>query len=113
MMENNLSAQARKDNFLKESINSKKEKHIKSANIEKNDATKINKMRETYKVKNINELSADIIKEANKKKITEEIIQIIEKRPDMLKNLDICKLEIIDQYYKDKIIEYKKKIANS
>lgn len=55
-------------------------------------------------------------KEKNKKQILEEIIGIIEKRPDMLENLEIEKLEIIDMYYKNKVnecrIKLNKKNAN-
>lgn len=47
---------------------------------------------------------------SNQLSIIEEIIQIIEKNPNVLENLDISKLEFIDLYYKRKIIECKKKL---
>ena len=43
----------------------------------------------------------------------EEIIKIIEKEPELLKKLDIPKLEMIDNYYKEKIAEYKKKLKKT
>ncbi len=43
-------------------------------------------------------------------KVVEKIIQIIEKNPNTLENLDISKLEIIDMYYKRKIAECKRKL---
>ena len=98
---------------MKKKIFYKKEKNIKRKNLEEKNTLKKGKMEDKYKVQNINETSTNIIKADKRKKVTEEIIKIIEKRPDLLENLDIKKLEVIDQYYKDKIIEYKKKIASS
>ena len=68
-------------------------------------------IKEKYKVE-INEINSNIIKDLNRKRKMEEIIQIIERKPETLKKLDIPKLEIIDRYYKEKIIEYKKILNN-
>jgi len=64
-----------------------------------------------YKVENLEHVNASIIRDINNKNKIEEIIQIIEKNPDTLDKLDIPKLEIIDNYYKNKVLEYKNKIA--
>ena len=65
------------------------------------------------KLENLDKVNVNVIKQVNRQNKIEEIIQIIEKEPEMLKKLDIPKLEVIDKYYKDKIIEYRKKLSNS
>ena len=72
---------------------------------------KSNKIIDLYRVENIDEKNAEIIKKNNQKRKMEEIIKIIEKEPELLKKLDIPKLEMIDNYYKEKIAEYKKKLS--
>ncbi len=49
----------------------------------------------------------------DKKKKISEIIKLVEKDPEALKNLDIDKLKIIDKYYKEEIAEYKKRISSA
>ena len=49
-------------------------------------------------------------KNKTKRETLEEIIKIIEKKPELLENLDVKKLEIIDKYYKIKVNEYKNKL---
>lgn len=117
MTSNDLPAEVKKDNVFKrlykfiKSFFSKYEKN----NIVEDTAVieKETKIRELYKVANLEEISSNIINEANKKRTLEEIIQIIEKEPEILKKLDIPKLKVIDKYYKDKIIEYRKKLENT
>lgn len=60
-----------------------------------------------YSIKNDNQY----VQKRNSKTIMEEIIKLVEENPDMLEKLDVEKLEIIDKYYKQKIIE-RKKILN-
>lgn len=94
-------------NYIKKFL--KKEKNIGNETIK----AKESNMTEKYKVYNIDKINADLIKEVNKKNKMEEIIQIIEKNPEALEKLDIPKLEIIDNYYKERIIEYKRKLGKS
>lgn len=74
---------------------------------------KSNKIIDLYKVENIDEKNAEIIKKNNQERKMEKIIKIIEKEPELLKKLDIPKLEMIDNYYKEKIAEYKKKLKKT
>ena len=73
---------------------------------EKNNKNASSKIDELCKVDN------SVIKKMNQKQKLEEIIKIIEKNPDILEKLDIPKLKIINKYYKDKILEYEKKLSN-
>ncbi len=69
------------------------------------------KFKKSYKVEGLDEKNREIVdKEKNRKKM-EEIIEIIEKKPELLENLNVPKLEIIDNYYKEKISECKRKLA--
>lgn len=65
-----------------------------------------------YRVNIPDEINSNTINESKKKRNLFEIIQIIEKNPETLEKLDVSKLEVIDNYYKEKIIECKKKIEN-
>lgn len=73
---------------------------------EKNNKNASSKIDELCKV------DSSVIKKMNQKQKLEEIIKIIEKNPDILEKLDIPKLKIINKYYKDKILEYEKKLSN-
>lgn len=111
----------KKDNFFKrfikffkkilknentESIeNNKKEDNIKNE-FSYNKKTFL----EEYKVEKQDTIQNNLSNDFKQKKL-EEIIYIIEKYPYTLDKLDIDKLEIIDNYYIDKIAEYKKKIG--
>ena len=117
-MSSKLPVEVKKDNILKKffkyikNIFKKKTsmediEEIGESAIEKNKS----KITELYKLENLDEVNANVIREANRKNIIEEIIRIIEKEPEILKKLDIPKLEVIDQYYKEKIIEYKKRLS--
>lgn len=111
----NLPIKVKEDNIfrkiLKLFFNIYKTKQNNEINsIEERKDTK--KLSEKYKINDLNEINADIIKKANERMKMEEIINIIEEKPELLENLSISKLEIIDRYYKEKIVEYKKKIAN-
>ena len=64
----------------------------------------------SYKVKNLENVNSEIIRRNNQRRTLEEIIQIIEKHPSSLWNLDIRKLKLIDNYYKEEIQKYKKKL---
>lgn len=65
-----------------------------------------------YKINIPDEVNSKIINESKRKRKLLEIIQIIENNPETLEKLDIPKLEVIDNYYKEKIIECKKKIES-
>lgn len=64
----------------------------------------------TYKDEKIKNASKHVDNSFQQKKL-KEIIEIIEKHPSTLQKLDIEKLEVIDNYYIEKIAEYKKKIG--
>ena len=111
-----LSIKSKKDCGLDKSNNSfngvlNKEKCDDVKNFKENTTYSINKIVENYKVTNLDEVNARIVEEANRNRKLEEIIQIIEKDSNLLEKLDVPKLEIIDKYYKDKIIRYKKKLG--
>lgn len=67
---------------------------------------------EKYQVEEAKDLTENVIKENIRRNNIEDIIQIIEKNPELLDELDIDKLRIIDNYYKEKIEEIKKKLAS-
>ena len=67
---------------------------------------------EKYQVEEAKKLTENVIKENIRRNNIEDIIKIIEERPELLDELDIDKLRIIDNYYTEKIEEYKKKLAN-
>lgn len=91
----------------------KKEPKVQNETVEEEYIIpKERKVTELYKVDNLDEITSSVIEENNKKIKMQEIIDIIEKNPSTLEKLDIAKLEIIDNYYKEKIDEYKKKLAN-
>ena len=52
------------------------------------------------------------MEEILKKYKLKEIIQMIEEHPELLDTLDIPKLEIINNYYKEELEICKKKISN-
>lgn len=111
-MDTNLPAIAKKDTVFKKMVNFIKRvfKVRKRSKIEKISRKECaNKINELYKVALSN--NDKIIKETNRKERLFDIIKIIEKQPEMLEDLDISKLEVIDNYYKNEISEYKKKIA--
>ena len=116
-MNNKLPIEVKKDNIFKRFFNYIKKifkKKTSKETIEKSEEStivkKTTKITELYKLENFDEVNADVIKETNRRNKIEEIIRIIEKEPEILNKLDIPKLEVIDQYYKDKIIEYRKKL---
>ena len=49
---------------------------------------------------------------SGERKTMQEIIDIIEKNPGALEKLSIKKLELIDQYYVDKINQYRQMLDN-
>ena len=63
---------------------------------------------EKYKVEGI--VSTDI--KSVESKTMQEIIDIIENNPEALEKLSIKKLELIDQYYIDKINQYRQMLDN-
>ena len=87
----------------KKEINKKAEPLLKSKS----------KFTEIYKVNNLENVNEKIRKETKRQNKIKEIIQIIEKNPETLEKLDISKLEIIDNYYKQKIMECRRKLAKS
>ena len=117
-MSNKLPIKAKQKNFLKKFFDYIKKflnkktsmEHIESTEETASEKRK-SKIAELYKLENMEGGNSDIIKEANRKSKIEELICIIEKKPEMLKKLDIPQLEIIDKYYKDKIKEYRKKLS--
>ena len=68
------------------------------------------KLKDDYKIDNIDEKNTAIIRKIKKKATLEEIIHMVEKNPNLLHKLDIPKLEIIDKYYKEKIAKIRKKL---
>ena len=71
-----------------------------------------NSIDKLYRVDIPDEVNYNIINEGKRKRKLHEIIQIIESNPETLEKLDIPKLEVIDKYYKEKIIECRRKIEN-
>ncbi len=69
-------------------------------------------LKNAYRVEGIEERNEEVIKNMKEKAILEEIIHIIEQSPEILKKLDVHKLEVIDKYYKDKIAKIKRKKPN-
>lgn len=117
-MSNKLPIKAKQKNFLKKFFDYIKKFLNKKTSMEHIDRTeetaskeRKSKIAELYKLENMDGVNSDIIKEANRKSKIEEIIRIIEKKPEILKKLDIPKLEIIDKYYKDEIKKYKRKLS--
>lgn len=117
-MSNKLPIKVKKDNIFFRFFNYIKnflKKKTSMQTIEKSEeSTRIKKKTrifEQYKLENLDEVNADIIKEVNRKCKIEEIIRIIEKEPELLKKIDIPKLKVIDKYYKDEIIKYRKKLS--
>jgi len=104
-MDNILPIEAKEINFLKKITN-----FIKKI-FYKNKSAINEKSKENDKFYQEEKLNVKLIKEINEKKTLQEIIAIIEKNPEIMKNLDIHKLEMIDNYYKEQIEECKKKIA--
>ncbi len=49
--------------------------------------------------------------ECIKRKVMQDIIKIVEYDPSCLENLDAQKLEVIDNYYSEKIAECKAKLS--
>ena len=117
-MSNKLPIKVKKNNIIKKFFNYIKKifkKKTSEQHIDRTEQTisedRKTKISEQYKLENMDEVNADIIKEANRKSKIEEIIRLIEKKPEILKKLDIPKLEIIDKYYKDEIKKYKRKLS--
>lgn len=119
-MNNNLPAEMKNENIFKRLFNFVKnifKKDTNIQNIEQNntvydeDKKSTNKITELYKVSGMDEVNEEYRKKEDKRKKIEEIIQIIEKEPKTIKKLDISQLEVIDNYYKEKIAECKMKIA--
>ena len=122
-MNNNLPAEIKKENIFKRLFNFVKKIFKKDTNIqiiEQNnnvesvyaeDKKSTNKITELYKVSGLDEVNEEYRKREDNRKRIEEIIQIIEKEPKTIKKLDIPQLEVIDNYYKEKIAECKMKIA--
>lgn len=52
-----------------------------------------------------------IAEKIKRKQTLEQIIDMIEQNPDALYSLDTTKLEIIDTYYKEKIMECRKRLG--
>lgn len=116
MNNENLPVEVKKNNIFSRIITFLKNKFgkkqiINSDKINEPMPSKQNSIREAYKVDNIDSINSKIIRENNQKRKMEEIIQLIEKEPSVLNELDVNKLEIIDEYYKRKIIELKRKLA--
>lgn len=114
-MSNNLPIKAEKNNIFKKIILFFKKIFVKEQVViqpnKKIFAESENKLNEQYKVEDI-EFISKVAKRENKKIKLEEIIQIIEKEPQTLEKLELEKLQIIDQYYIDKIAEYNEKLTN-
>ena len=68
-----------------------------------------NNIFDSYKIQDSNSESI-LTKKLNRNKQIEEIIYFIEKYPQPLNSLTIQQLELIDIYYKKKIIECKRKL---
>lgn len=68
-----------------------------------------NNIFDSYKIQDSNSESI-LTKKSNRNKQIEEIIYFIEKHPQTLNSLTIQQLELIDIYYKKKIIECKRKL---
>ncbi len=68
-----------------------------------------NNIFDSYKIQDSNSESI-LTKKLNRNKQIEEIIYFIEKYPQTLNSLTIQQLELIDIYYKKKIIECKRKL---
>ena len=111
-MDRNLPIEAKKDNFFSRLIN-----HIKTffgsnekVEFEESASEAITSINELYKVDTIDEQK--VVKEINRKNKIEEIIKIVEENPEILDTLNISRLELIDSYYSEKIVEYKRKVES-
>lgn len=62
----------------------------------------------SFKISNIEKLR----KESKSRQKVKEIIDITEKKPDLLENLSIKQLRVIDNYYDESLEEINKKIAD-
>lgn len=116
-MNNNLPIEQKriKKPFFKKVINFvknifKKDKTKAERKMRDRIETNAARLREAYKK---NEPAFNTTHDIDKKRKISEIIKLVEKDPEALKNLDIDKLKIIDKYYKEEIAEYKKKISNA
>lgn len=112
----NLPIEFKKENIFKrikriiKSIFIKKPKIETEILLNNNHKGRPNKViSELYKVNDV--MDTDVV--VNKKQKMQEIIDIIEKDPSVLKKLDIKKLQIIDNYYIEQIEIYKKKLAKA
>lgn len=109
-MNNKLPIEVKEDNifkkifsYIKNIFNKKDEHHeIKESIKNKDDNEEFYKLKEKL-MKNNNQY----VQKRSSKKIMDEIIELVEENPDMLEKLDIEKLEIIDRYYEQRIIECK------
>lgn len=109
-MNNKLPIEVKKDNFLTRFF-----KFLTSIFKKKDEVCSIQENNEvdngiTFEGNNLKEIKSESMSKRNPQKVIEEIVQIIEKRPDILEKLDIEKLEVIDMYYKRKIAECKRKL---
>lgn len=110
---NNLSMKLKKESILQRLIKSLKsifKKNFKNEIETIQEETTIPgiKITERYKVDNLNLSNTKM----DNDKTMKEIIDIIEKSPEMLEKLDINKLNIIDQYYIEKIAKYRNMLNN-
>lgn len=112
-MNNKLPIEVKKDNIFTRLFNFLKSvfKKQDKETSEKENKELMNKNSD-FKENNLEKLKFETMTRRNPQKVIEEIIQIIEKNPNVLENLDIEKLEIIDMYYKRKIVACKRKLKN-
>lgn len=119
IVNSNLPVEVKRESFFKRIFNFLKrtfgrEEKCNSTyivNTDSSDKTNAENLKGQYKVENLELKNEEVIKRENQRRKLQEIIQIIENNPDSLEKLDISKLEIIDNYYAEKIAENKLKIA--
>lgn len=68
----------------------------------------IDDIKEMYKVENIDDVYKKLYEKIKKEQKLDEIIEIIEKNPELLEKISTDKLEIIDNYYTEKISKLEK-----
>ena len=97
--------------YIKDFFNRKSKNKIQNISKIDYDVPKKRKINDLYKIDNIDSIN-NINSLNNKEKKMNEIIDVIEKNPDVLEKLSINRLKIIDNYYIEQIEKCKRKLAN-
>ncbi len=121
-MNNNLPAEIN-NNIFKRFINFIKNIFIKTKEVdvekvlekydkinEKENIEPTKEFLEEIRINGIEEKAKELIDEKLKKEKMKEIINIIENNPEKLEELDVQKLETINNYYDEKILELDREI---